>query len=286
MRFNFRGIATKLILFILTGCLIIFGILFGYNYYYSKRIIFTNIQEIAENITLVAVSEIETVLRSVQEVPQNTAYLLEHVGIGDDKLRVLMETIVDKHSEVYGMAVAYEPGLLKGGKKGYSPYYYKDGKLRYKNLAQGGYDYTKWSWYEVPKNKKKSLWSEPYYDRDGGEIMMATYSVPFYSKRDGSFRGVVTADISLTWLEEVVASLNIPSSGYAFIISQNGFIIHHPQTIKSRSPKSLYVDDIVDDVSTKAVMHRMVGGESGFVSLTDVDTQEDIWISFAQIQSQ
>jgi phosphoserine phosphatase RsbU/P len=287
MRFNLHGIAIKLILFILTGCLLIFAILFGYSYSYSEKIIFNNIQDIAENVTLVAVNKIETVLRSVQEVPQNTAYLLEHVGIDDDKLRILMETIVDKHSEIYGMAVAYEPGTLKGKEKGYSPYFYRDEKVHYKDLASGGYDYTKQGWFRVPKSEQKALWSEPYYDRDGGEIMMATYSVPFYSQgdSDGEFQGVVTADISLAWLKNVIASLDIPNSGYAFIISRDGFIVHHPETIRGRQPKLLYVEEIIDDLSMKAVMRKMLGGESGFVSLVDDDTQEKIWISFAQIQS-
>ncbi len=286
MFFNYRGIAAKLIFFILTGCLILFGILFGYNYYYSKKIIFANIEEVASNITLVAVNKIETVLRTVQEVPQNTAYLLEHVGIDDEKLRLLMKTIVEKHPEIYGMAVAFDPDAAESKKGGHSPYYYKgDGGVSYKNLADAKYDYRKWDWYSVPKREDLALWSEPYYDRDGGEIMMATFSVPFHSYGGDKFEGVVTADISLTWLEDVIESLDIPVSGYAFIISSDGFIIHHPKMIKGDKAKLLYVDDVVDEASVKAVMHKMLEGGSGFTPLVDKDLEEDVWISFAQIQS-
>ena len=287
MRFNFRGIATKLIIFILSGCLLIFGILFGYNYYYSKRIIITNIQEIAENRTLATVYKVETIIRAVQELPENVAYLLENIDVDDEKVLSLVKTIVKSNSEIYGMAIAFEPYMIDGKEKKYSPYYYHGDGLKFKDLANEQYDYINWDWFKVPKELNESLWSEPYYDKGGGNIMMATYSVPFYRQINQKrvFRGVVTADIALTWLKDIINAINIADSGYAFIISKNGYIIHHPKIEDGEYGELLNIHDEVDEPSVKKVMLKMSKGESGFVSVFDKRLNERMWVSFAPIQS-
>ena len=72
-----RGIAFKLVFFILTSCTLIFLVIFGYNYLFSRRIIIKNIQDSAQNLAFVTVNKIETVLRAVEKVPKNLAYSLE-----------------------------------------------------------------------------------------------------------------------------------------------------------------------------------------------------------------
>ncbi len=59
---------------------------------------------------------------------------------------------------------------------------------------------------------------------------MATYSVPLYRTVDGQkkFVGILTADVSLDWLEEIVGSIKVYETGYGFVISGNGTIVTHP----------------------------------------------------------
>lgn len=58
-------------------------------------------------------------------------------------------------------------------------------------------------WYQIPKLLRRSYWCEPYYDEGGGEHIMTTFSRPLFDKRDNMY-GVVTADVSLDWLKNVV----------------------------------------------------------------------------------
>ena len=60
--------------------------------------------------------------------------------------------------------------------------------------------------------------------------MMSTYSVPFSRERGGTrvFTGIVTADISLDWLVDIVSRLSPYQSGFAFLISQSGVFVTHP----------------------------------------------------------
>ena len=131
------------------------------------------------------------------------------------------------------MAAAFEPNSFDRKKYYYAPYVYRgqDG-LEVKYLGSRDYHYFSWDWYKLPKELHQAKWSEPYYDEGGGNVIMSTYSVPMYrNTKDGAkqFRGVVTADISLEWLEKIVAEVKILTSGYAFLISPKGDFITHPQ---------------------------------------------------------
>lgn len=54
-------------------------------------------------------------------------------------------------------------------------------------------------WYTLPKELDKPVWSEPYFDERGGNVIMTTYLSPIYvikkNGRRGKFSGVTAADI-------------------------------------------------------------------------------------------
>ena len=59
---------------------------------------------------------------------------------------------------------------------------------------------------------------------------MVTYTVPVFTESAGEsrFAGVVTADISLEWLTELIEPQEVKSSGYAVVLSRQGLILAHP----------------------------------------------------------
>ncbi|NCP09994.1 serine/threonine protein phosphatase, partial [bacterium] len=130
--------------------------------------------------------------------------------------------------EIYGAAIAFEPYAYSPNAKDFAPYFFKqDGKLQFTYIP---YDYFGWDWYQIARELKKPVWTEPYFDEGAGGIIMATFSVPFYKRIEGErvLTGVVTADISLSWLQKILSSLKISETGYAFLISKNGTFITHP----------------------------------------------------------
>ena len=99
-------------------------------------------------------------------------------------------------------------------------------------LGDESYHYFTMDWYQIPRELNRAAWTEPYYDEGGGNMIMATFSVPFYKGKDGEkrFQGVVTADIALHGLQEIVSAIRLYRSGYAFLISRNGVFITHPDS--------------------------------------------------------
>ncbi len=281
-----KGIAFKLTFFILTSSVLIFGIIFTYNYLYSRRIIVKNISEQAEDISLATVSKIETVLRSVEAVPQTIAGFLEEADYDKDQIMSLLHSIIEDNPEIYGATIAFEPYAFDKESLYFAPYFYKgEEKTEFTYLGGDDYQYFYWDWYKVPKELGAVVWSEPYYDEGGGNIIMSTYSVPFYKNIGGKreFMGIVTADISLSWLQDLVSAIKIGKTGYGFLISKNGTIVTHPTKSLIMNETIFTIAQVRQDTALQEIGQDMIKGNSGFVPSRDIVTAKMCWMAYTPL---
>ncbi|MDV7400622.1 hypothetical protein RZS08_54910, partial [Arthrospira platensis SPKY1] len=97
-------------------------------------------------------------------------------------------------------------------------------------MGSNSYEYFYMDWYQIPSMLQTTYWSEPYFDDGGGNALMATYSVPVYSRKNGQrvFAAIATVDISLERLTDHVSQVRIFETGYAFMITRNGVAVTHP----------------------------------------------------------
>jgi sigma-B regulation protein RsbU (phosphoserine phosphatase) len=120
-----------------------------------------------------------------------------------------------------------------------------------------------------------------------GEIIMATYSVPFYKTLNGKrqFMGIVTADISLSWLQEMVASIKIANTGYGFLISKDGTFVTHPLSDLIMNETIFSVAEVRGDSLLRELGRKMIQGESGFVPFWSIVTGEKCWMAYAPLST-
>ncbi|MCD4675449.1 MAG: SpoIIE family protein phosphatase, partial [Desulfobacula sp.] len=265
--FRKKSLAYKLSFYILTGVLLIVLIILFYNYQVSKKLMLKNAEENAYNLTQATVHKIENILLTTQKIPENVAYIIENSEVSSEELKNFLKMVVENNEEVFGSCIAFEPYSFFKDSTNYAPYFYRSkDSIIFKNLGNNNYDYFNHNWYKLPK-QLGPLWSEPYFDEGGGNIIMSTFSMPFYRIKNGKkqFRGVVTADISLEWLDSLMNNLKIYETGYAFLISQNGTIITHPET-------PLILDQTIFSVAKKynrpdlmGIGEEMVQGKSDFI---------------------
>jgi len=106
----------------------------------------------------------------------------------------LLKQYLAQHPEVYGMAFA--PGPPPAGKTPKPAIYvYRHGRgFATRELALPNYNYLRMEWYWKPIHRMEACWSEPYFDVEGGDVWMQTYSIPLLSG-DGSVYGVLTNDV-------------------------------------------------------------------------------------------
>ena len=85
----------------------------------------------------------------------------------------------------------------------------------------------------------------------------------------GGLAGVVTADLSLAWLQEIVSAVKIYNTGYAFLISQNGVFVTHPQPELVLRESIFSLAEGQGDAQLREVGRSMIRGEQGFAPSRD-----------------
>jgi len=280
-----RGIAFKLVLLILCGINLIFAAVFGYNYVFTHRMLEEKIEQRARLMTQNTVNRIDEVLRNAEKIPESLSRFLEHFPPDSGDLNAVISDAIKENPVIFGVCTAYEPHEQQNGKKLFAPYFYRTetGFAR----TELAYDYPYSDWYQIPREMGAPIWSEPYFDDGGGNIMTATYSRPFYETRDGRRRikGIVTADISLSWLQEMLSEIKIEKSGYAFLITKSGTIVTHPQADLIMNETLFSVAEAMQDSRLRDIGRDMIQGHSDFVSLQAFAHPKPCWMAYAPLAS-
>ena len=285
-----RGLAFELVMAIFSSVALIAGIIFSYNYYYSRNIIERNLNENARNQTVSMVNQIDKIFATIQTALDNTSLVLEESQWNDEELIRLLKRFLEVNPQIYGSTVAFEPQAFDPRQKYFAPYVYRGAAgLSVSHLGGADYDYFTMDWYQIPKELNKPVWSEPYYDEGGGNEVMTTYTVPLYRIDQGKkvFWGVMTADVSLHWLHEINRSLKIFQTGYGFILSRNGGIVSHPVESAMVNETIFSIAENQNSPQLREIGRKMISGASSFAEIqySNLSTGKMSWISYAPIVS-
>ncbi len=277
-----RGLAFRLALFILASTTVIFAGAFAYSYFSAKRMLLASVRENAVNLIRSAAARLEIPLAGVERTPRYLARQISQAMPDAADLDRDLGDFLAANPDVFGTAAAFAPGVFTAGHSHYAPYFCrKDG--RPVRVPLGYADrYELENWYLVPRELGRPVWSEPYFDESGGEIVMTTYSVPIFrteaSRR--TFLGVVTADVSLEWLRTQVGKINMFRSGYAFVISKNGVFVSHPDTRRIMRESIFSMAEAEKSPALRAIGRDMVRGGQGFARLPDFVLGRPAWLAY------
>ena len=282
------GVAFKLGLLVIVGTSIIFGTAFAFNFLMERRTILANARTNARDLTMANLNQIESVLTAVQRIPQYLARIIEDRKPDREELFTLIRDAVASNPDIVGSTVAYEPNSFERDSIYFAPYFYHEkDEIKQMWLGSSTYHYFDLDWYLIPKELKRPSWTEPYFDEGGMNMLMTTYSVPFYRKQHGSERvlGIVTADIGLDWLMEFVAQVKVLKTGFAFLISQNGVFVTHPDKSVVMTESLFDQAEMRKDPLLRAVGRDMIHGQEGFVMLKSLIPGKRAWMYYAPIPS-
>ncbi len=289
IRNHFRPtLALKLDFLVLGSTGLILALAFGYSNHVARTLILGQAEANTRELVRSTVNRIESLLRSVEPLPHLVAPQAANRRLSRDELLELIKNELNANTHLYGSAVAYAPGSGPGEAKQVVPYLYrKDGRFQFADLASAGYDYVSQDWYLLPRELGKPVWTDPYFDEGGGESMMCTYVVPFYSGSGGTsnFAGVVGVDIELAHLTQIVSAIKLFRSGYAFLLSQNGQIVSHPNKDYVFKESIFSLADEVGDKQWRELGRAMLRGGEGFVHVLSPNTGLPSWLYYAPISS-
>jgi sigma-B regulation protein RsbU (phosphoserine phosphatase) len=282
-----KSLSLKITFSVLFAVLLIFAAILFYNYHISRDLLLKNVESNVKNLAYGKALRIEKLLESSAKIPENMSFILESSDYSKEELQELLELIVANNEELFGSCIAYEPFAFDPDSMFFAPYVFRSAEgVSFKYLNAESLNYFEWDWYRLPRESKQACWTEPYFDEGGGEVLMCTYSVPFFAnKQDKEIKGVVTIDISLEWLKDYVESIKVYEKGYAFLISGQGSVITHPVEDLSTNQNIFQVaEERGYDVLARAA-EDMVGGGSDFIPYDSPLVSGKSWLYYTPLKA-
>jgi len=286
-----RSMHARLTFLVMLTVLVIFSIVTIIISKYTRKTVLEGSEENAMSRMEITNQYINSVLMGVEVAVENIPEM-EYNLKNPDQLYQVVKNLLELNPSIIGSAIAFEPNYFPEKGILFSPYAYRqvDGTIKTKQLGTEDYDYHSMDWYLIPKLLKKNYWSEPYYDTGGGEQMMTTYSRPLYDA-EGKIFAVMTADVSLSWLTELMKKNDIDlnkkwghneedsvdvvvdteflyTHAYTFIIGKGGSYITHPLT--ERILNETYFTYCIEaaDSAGLQIGYEMIDGHSGMGTMT------------------
>lgn len=132
------------------------------------------------------------------------------------------------------------------------------------NWNPPGWDARKRPWYNMGKNQKQAVLTEPYVSTEG-DILISV--IADFSDR-GQFKGAFGGDLSLKTVSDAVNTLNFNETGYAFLLNKSGKIISHPNADLNGKSVADLLQGGVPTLSNDLLPNILADGTSVYVSFS------------------
>lgn len=281
------SLTARLILALTVSGACIFAVVFSVNYAYTSRMVEQQVMAHAQDVVKAAVQNVDALL---QGVVRDQKYLLGRLEdtprLSSRQVKSLLRNHLLVNDEIFGTTVAFEPGAAPDGQRRFAPYYHRrlDDSIGYADLAVPGYNYPSKPWYTSPKQQQTAIWTEPYFDEGGGNVVMTTYAVPFSRLSHGAKQivGIATADVSVDWLGQQVSSLRLYRNGYAALFSRKGVYLAHPDRSLILKETIFSVAKKLNSPAIREIGNAIARQETGFVRSSNIYGVES-WIYYAPV---
>jgi len=279
-------IRTKLVLAICLPLAAVYLLLLVIEYRRGKEEALEQMEVYLTELAAHEASDLDKRLSGVAQVARSTADFLDTFPPQEEEAiyRLIRRTLTS-NPRIFGTCVAFEPGAFRAERTRFAPYGCRSPKgeaLRMIDIGTESYDYTRWDWYLLPKLLERPAWTDPYFDEGAGNILMCTYSVPFYS--EGRLTGVVTADVSLEHLRQEMAEVDV-QGGYCMILSQSGTIVSHPRESLIMSESIFSLAEWYELPELVELGREMIAGKRGVRRIPDFETGRPKWAVIAPVSS-
>lgn len=261
-----------------------------YQHLSYKKNIYENAKDELRGKTREAANSIDAILQQAMLSSQELADGLSAGKVSKQTMLTKLRAMLKSNDNYFGGTITYSPYGYDVKRKLYSAYYSKNAitnHLEYHQLDKI-YDYTtpEYDWYVEPM-QKGSRWGEPYWD-DAAKTYLVTYSAIFYKEASNDVNktpnGVVTVDISLKHIKTLIESLDIGSSGFGALTTQEGNYLYHPNNEFVLQHKNLR--DIARDKNDHdriELSERAARKENGLINHISTTTGQSSWLMFHAI---
>ncbi len=278
-----KSLTTKLVIQISSTVLIIYTIVFSYNYMESRKQISAYAEMHCRRVAESTASLIESTMHeSERSAIDSIPVLLNNI---DDSvlIKTLIEMIIRQNQGLVGaILITEESG--KSGKLSEIHMHRSPRGIELINtdiLKEGSFYRNS---YETVRKSQKPFWSNPMIepDLDYPEIV---FTMPMFSEQVGRkvFKGVFLIEVSLLNISEIVSNVKVFNTGYCFIISGDGTFIAHPFTDRIARETIFQLASEFHNPSAAVIGTHMIRGETGFSVFDSIVLKESSFIYYVPI---
>ena len=249
-------LATRQGLLVVIVCLLTLEATALLQYYYSRKILSEESTRRAQGQLEATELHILNVLDQVETAVRNSQWSVEQQLTKQDSLSAVTVRLVASNPVICGSTVALKDHML-------APYSHEaEGTILTSTLATEEYDYPHQEWFVKPLELGEGYWSEPYFDEGGGNILMTTYSVPVVDKKGRT--AVFTADVSLEWLSDLIATVKVYPTAFNMVVSREGRIMVSPvETLTIEHNVHDLASSMEDSTTFQSLNQTIMAEESG-----------------------
>ena len=259
-----KSLALKLNFGLLLLAVPIFVLSLGIVFLQSRQHIKEEAMERAVSMLNTTAIRINRYMITVETATEANAWLVKQ-HLQPDSLLEYSRRIVMLNANVSGCSITPEPYTFPQYGKYFSAYTVRQGDSIV-TVREGEYEYYDKIWYKKPKQLGKPCWVDPFDDFNEGTLsaseIIASYCKPLYAD-NGEFLGVITSDLSLQRLSEIVNAEKPYPNAYFAMLGEDGHYFIHPDTTKLINQTIFSEADAHLHPEIISLGHEMTTGKQG-----------------------
>ncbi|MEA1897115.1 MAG: SpoIIE family protein phosphatase [Bacteroidota bacterium] len=261
-----KNIASRISIYVLIIVTMVFVVITSINYTVSRRILLDKTRISGQLVQERVHESIENRLINITSRSVELSQInLENYPGGDEGVGELLKTFVGGLDGVSVCVVTVGHGseqYLIGYNKIYDTVFIAE-TIRYVDKR----------WFKSPIETGEIFWSEPHFGLLGKELKMITVSVPIFT--NGKASGIVGIRISLDWLDQLVSSIKVFDSGFAFLISKEHTLLTYLKKdyIMTRKLEDLTLS--LSDDELKLFLADIDSGLTGTILINEPDVLDE-----------
>ncbi len=231
----------------------------------SHKLIAEEATKSAQNLLDGAIRDIEKKLGGVETTVRANAWAVTEHLADPDYMYHITGNVLEGNKDIVGSAIAFAESYYPG-RYYFSPYTFinEAGEMESKQLGTEQNNYFLSGWYRIPAESGEAGWSEPYFDAGGADILMSTYSYPLKDE-EGKVFAVMTADIPLYWVSDLLAEIKPYKSSSVSLVSREGYFVSFGplEDYAGKTLSSLVEKASGSSRGLKEVADAIISGETG-----------------------
>lgn len=229
---KFKTVKGRTFFFILPLLLLTLASIILFSYFYSKSLIYDELNQKMEQQLNSVTNNLESNLKSHMKITESLARSVESndaTSLTLTEYQNLLKNNLRTNKDTFGFGIFFAPNKYQESVQYFSTYAYnEDGKaVTTEDYSDPSFNYPSQEWYKVGESTNESaIFTDPYLDTNLNALM-ATATAPFYDA-ESQMQGVVTGDIDLKTLQEYIENLKVGSTGWALLMDSKGNYLATP----------------------------------------------------------